>query len=231
MAVVSPARLRAFVRAETRVLDVPGLVGIRLHTASDVMAVCQRSGDLLAIDDPDLPYWAFPWAGGLAIAHHLFEEPGEVAGRTVLDLGAGSGLCGIVASQQGATSVVAADTDPLATAAIELNARPNGVRVTVVRRDLLSGPPPGVDVVLAGDVCYQAPMAGRVLPWLEAAAQDGARILLGDPGRAYLPSGLELVARYDVRTSRELEDAPRKPSAVYAISAAEGSPREQSFRR
>jgi len=217
--VVSPARLRAFVRQHARLEDVPGLAELRLYTGSDVMALCQRAGELLGIPDPDLPYWAFPWAGGLAIAHHLGRRPGEVTGRTVLDLGSGSGLCAIVAARAGAASVVAADTDPLAVAAIELNARANDVRIAVTGRDVLADPPPVVDLVIAGDVCYQAPMAARVLPWLEAAAAAGSRVLLGDPGRAYLPRGLEMAAEYEVRTSRELEPTVRTRAVVYAIGS------------
>jgi predicted nicotinamide N-methyase len=220
----SRARLRAFVRQETSLALVPGLPGIRLHTGTDVMALCQRAGDLLGIVDPDLPYWAFPWAGGLAIAQYLLDHPAEVAGRSVLDLGAGSGLCGIVAARAGAASVLAADVDPLAAAAIELNARANAVRLASTRSDLLAAPPPAIEVVLAGDVCYQAPMAARMVPWLTSAVAGGARVLLGDPGREYLPRGLVPLASYTVRTSLELENAPRKRSNVYALASALGRP-------
>jgi predicted nicotinamide N-methyase len=183
------------------------------------MALCQRTGQVLRIEDPDLPYWAFPWAGGLAIAHHLIQQPAEVAGRSILDLGAGSGLCGIVAARLGAASVLASDIDPLASAATALNAEANDVNVAVSGRDLLADPPPRVDVVLAGDVCYQAGMTARVLPWLKAAAIAGSRVLVGDPGRAYLPAGLEVVAEYEVLTSRELEPAVRRSARVYAIGS------------
>jgi predicted nicotinamide N-methyase len=222
MPVVAAARLRAFVRQQTRLADVPGLPGIRLHTGTDVMTLCQRTGRLLGVVDPELPYWAFPWAGGLAIAHHLTQHPAEVAGRTVLDLGAGSGLCGIVAARAGAASVLAADVDPLAVAAIQLNARANAVRLAITGQDLVRRPPPRVDLILAGDLCYQAPMAARILAWLADAAATGARVLLGDPGRAYLPVGLQPLARYVVHTSLELEHAPRTSSFVYALAASPG---------
>lgn len=198
-------------------MPVPGIPDIRLHMADDVMALCQATGELLGDPDPDLPYWAFPWAGGLALVRHLVTAPEEVAGRRVLDVATGSGLCGIVASKAGAAAVEAADVDPIAEAAVWLNARANGVRLAFVGRDLLLEPPPPVDVILAGDVCYQAPMAARMLPWLRAAAAQGTRVLLGDPGRAYLPADAHLVARYEVRTSRELEDADRKTAAVYTF--------------
>ena len=219
MATPSQARLRAFVREHTRLVAVPGLPGLRIHTGADVMALCQQAGELLGQADPDLPYWAFPWAGGLAVAHHLAVHPDEVAGGSVLDLAAGSGLCGIAAVRAGATAVEAVDVDPLAGAAVWLNARANGVRLGFIGRDLLDEAPPLVDVILAGDVCYQAGMAGRILPWLRRAASAGTRVLLGDPGRAHLPGDLEAIATYDVQTSRELETAGLTPVSVYALGA------------
>jgi predicted nicotinamide N-methyase len=196
---------------------VPGLPGVRLHLADDVMALCQAAGRLLDQADPPLPFWAFAWTGGLAIARYLRDHPEEVTGRDVLDIAAGSGLCGIVALQAGAAAVHAVDIDPLSEAAVAINARANGLRISFTRQDLLGGPPPRCDVILAGDVCYEGPMAGRMLGWLERAARSGARVLLGDPGRAYLPRDLERLASYRVRTSREIEDAETKESAVFTI--------------
>jgi predicted nicotinamide N-methyase len=215
----SSARLRAFVRSETALQAVPGLPSIRLHIADDVMALCHRAGTFMGEPEPDLPFWAFPWAGGMGIAHHLEEHPEEVAGRAVLDLASGSGLCGIVALRQGAASVLAVDPDPLAAAAIWLNAHANGVDLPCLARDLLDDPPPPVEVILAGDVCYQPTMADRILAWLRAASHAGTRVLLGDPGRAYLPDGLQLLSRYEVTTSPELEDADRKVVAIYVLEA------------
>lgn len=180
------------------------------------MALTAAAGALLGEADPDLPYWAFPWAGGLGLAHHLLAHPDEVARRSVLDVAAGSGLCGLVALAAGAAGVVANDVDPLAVAAIRLNARANDRELDVVGRDLTGEPPPDVDVILAGDVCYQAGMAGRILPWLAAASARGTRVLLGDPGRAHLPQGLERVGSYAVETSLELERARATEVAVYA---------------
>lgn len=215
----SPARLRAFVREQTRLRGVPGVPGLRLHVADDVMALTAATGALLGEADPDLPYWAFPWAGGLGVAQHLLAHPAEVAGRRVLDVAAGSGLCGLVALAVGAAHVTANDVDPLAAAAARLNARANGRDLDVAGRDLTGGPAPDVDVILAGDVCYQPLMAGRILPWLARAAARGIRVLLGDPGRAYLPQGLELLGRYRVATSLELERARATDVAVYAWPA------------
>lgn len=204
-------------RRTTTLEPVPGIPGIRLHAASDVTVLWRATGRELGLVDPPLPYWGFAWSGGLALAHHLVAQPGLVAGRAVLDLGAGSGLCGIVALRGGAASVLAADIDPLARAAIALNARANGVEVAVTGHDLLDEPPPAVDVVLAGDVSYEETMASRMHAWLRAAAAAGATVLLGDPGRRYLPADLVPVATYLVRTTREIEEAALKPSSVFEL--------------
>jgi predicted nicotinamide N-methyase len=202
---------------------VPGLEAIRLHLSDEVLplwrAVQVETGD----PDAPLPYWAFAWAGGMAVGRYLGEHPESVAGRRVFDLGSGSGLCAIVAARCGASAVIAADIDTNAAAAIELNARANGSRVTVIRRDVLDEPPPDVDVVLAGDTWYEAALAERVLPWLRAAGAQGSDVIVGDPGRRYLPDE-ELVelAVYDVRTTTELEDMDRKQGRVYALRPPRG---------
>jgi predicted nicotinamide N-methyase len=219
MATPSPANLRAFVRRNTRLAPVPDLPGVRLHLAEDVTTVYRLAADELGQADPPLPFWAFAWAGGLAIARYLVQHPGEVAGRRVMDVASGSGLCAIVAMRCGAASAIAVDVDPLSKAAVELNARANGVRVGFRRQDLLGAPPPACDVLLAGDVCYEETMARRMLDWLGLAARDGTRVLVGDPGRTYLPPGLERLATYRVRTTREIEDSEIKESGVFTLPA------------
>jgi predicted nicotinamide N-methyase len=175
-------------------------------------------------EEAALPYWAFAWAGGLAIGRYLREHPGAVASRRVFDLGSGSGLCAIAALQAGATAVTAADIDPFAAAAIALNARANAVRVSVVGRDVLDDEPPEVDVIVAGDCWYEAGFAERVLPWLRRAQAAGIEIVLGDPGRRYLPTdALIELAAYEVRTTTELEDLAQKQGRVYTFRAAPGS--------
>lgn len=220
MANPSPAGLRAFVRRHTRLLPVPDVPGVRLQLAEDVMAVCRQAGRELGQSDPPLPYWAFAWAGGLAVARYLVDHPDEVAGKRVLDIASGSGLLAIVALRLGAASAHAVDIDPLSEAAVAVNARANGVRVGFSREDPLGTAPPSFDVILAGDVCYEETMASRMVEWFRVATARGTRVLLGDPGRKYLPPDLERLATYPVITSLELENAEIKESAVFTLPAS-----------
>ena len=215
----SPAKLRAFVRRETRLLPVADVRGLVLHQAADVSTLWRRTGVELGHADPPLPYWAFAWSGGLAIARYLLEHPAAVEGTRVIDIASGSGLCAIVAARLGAGTVEAFDVDPFAAAAAELNARANDVNIVVRSVDLLDAEPPLADVILAGDVCYQETMADRMLDWLRAAASRGMHVLLGDPGRTYLPPDLVPLETFLVRTSHEIEDAELKRSTVFEISA------------
>jgi len=200
---------------------VPGLETIRLHLADEALplwhAVQLETGD----PDTALPYWAFAWGGGLAVAHYLRDHPEAVAGRRVFDLASGSGLCAIAALQAGAVEATANDIDPFAEAAIRLNARANHVRVDVVRGDLLDQGPPDADVILAGDCWYEASLAQRVTPWLRRAVANGSRVLIGDPGRRYLPADeLDELAVFEVRTTTELEDLALKQGRVFALKPA-----------
>ncbi len=209
---------RAFVRRHTRLRPVPGLEAIRLHLADEVVplwrAVQVASGD----PDAAIPFWAFAWGGGLGIARYLEDHPDAVAGRRVLDIASGSGLCAIAAMVAGAASAVAVDIDPFAIAAIELNARANGQRIGSIRGDVLDDEPPDVDMILAGDCWYDAALAQRVQPWLRRARAGGIDVLAGDPGRRYLPTAeLRELAVYEVRTTTELEDLERKDARVYAL--------------
>ena len=197
---------------------MPGLEEIRLHLADEILPLWHAVQ--LESNDPDaaLPYWAFAWGGGLAIARYLRDHPEAVAGRRVFDLASGSGLCAIAAMRAGASAVTAADIDPFAIAACGLNARANGHRVATLQHDVLDGPPPDVDVVLAGDCWYEARLAERVLPWLQRVRRAGIEVLVGDPGRRYLPTeALEVIATYEVRTTTELEDLDHKVGRVYAV--------------
>jgi predicted nicotinamide N-methyase len=214
---------RAFVLRQTHLRPVPGLEHIRLHLADEVLPLWHAVQ--LETRDPDaaLPYWAFAWAGGLAISRYLADHPETVAGRRVFDLASGSGLCAIAALRAGASAVTAADIDVFAAAAIDLNVRAAGRRVGVVRRDVLDEEPPDVDVILAGDCGYDATLAARVLPWLQRASAVGIEVVVGDPGRRYLPTdALVELAAYRVRTSTELEDLELKEGRAYALRSADG---------
>ena len=209
---------RSFVLRHTRLRPVPGIVGIRLHLADQVLPLWHAVQVETRDPDAALPYWAFAWGGGLAIARYLADHPEAVAGRRVVDFASGSGLCAIAALRAGASALTGIDIDPFAAAAIDLNARANGVRASVVRRDVLDEESPDTDVVLAGDCWYEAGLASRVLPWLRRARDSGIDVIVGDPGRRYLPADdLVELARYEVRTTTELEDLEHKDGRVYRL--------------
>jgi predicted nicotinamide N-methyase len=215
------ASSRAFVLRNTRLRPVAGLEEIRLHLADEVLTLWHAAQVETGDPEAALPYWAFAWGGGLAIGRYLREHPRAVAGRRVFDLASGSGLCAIAAMVAGASAATGADIDRFASAAIALNARANGRRIAVVGHDVLDEDVPDVDVILAGDCWYEAGLAARVLPWLHRARDRGIDVLVGDPGRRYLPTP-ELVelAVYDVRTTTELEDLDLKQGRVYALRPA-----------
>jgi predicted nicotinamide N-methyase len=190
---------RTFIQALTRPVRPPLVPEISLLVAADVVALWEAIEVERGSTPSEPPFWAAAWPGGQALARYLLDQPGVVAGRTVLDLGSGSGLVAVAALLAGAASVVASEIDPFGAAAIRLNAELNGVIAIEVVGDVLDDGPPAVDVVLAGDVCYDREMTSRVLPFLGAAWLGGAAVYLGDPGRAYVPKeGLVEQAAYDV---------------------------------
>jgi predicted nicotinamide N-methyase len=209
----------AFILANTRLNPVPHAPELSMHVADEATELWQRTEDELGTIGLPPPFWAFAWAGGQALARYVLDNPNEVRGRTVLDFGAGSGLAGIAAARAGAASVLAADPDAFAIAAIGMNAAANGVAIATTERDLI-GRDDGWDVVLAGDVCYERPMAERVTLWLVGLAARGARVLIGDPGRAFLPTErLVALAHYMVPTTRALEDHAVRRTAVWTFRA------------
>jgi predicted nicotinamide N-methyase len=212
---------RAFVARHTRLRPVDGVAGIRLHLADEAEPVWRATEEATGEDGAPIPFWAFAWAGGLALARYVDEHPETVAGLEVLDMATGSGLVALVAARAGATHVDAADIDPFAEAAVRMNAHANRQHVTFVRRDLLEEAPPSVDVLLAADTWYEGQLADRILPWLRTAAEAGSTVLVGDPGRAYLPdtadAGFERLARYDVRTTTTLEDRGVVSASVFRV--------------
>jgi predicted nicotinamide N-methyase len=210
----------AFVRHNTAISAPPLVPEIRLHLATEVTPIWQATEELLARTGLPPPFWAFAWAGGQALARYLLDHREHVVGRSVLDFGAGSGLVAIAAAAAGAARVLAADTDHFAAAAIAINATLNGVSLEVTTADLIGTLDPRWQVVTAGDVCYEQPMAESIIPWLRFLVQRGRLVLLGDPGRAYLPAdGLCERARYIVPTSRELEDRETRDGFVWEVSA------------
>ncbi|WP_231486929.1 class I SAM-dependent methyltransferase [Candidatus Blastococcus massiliensis] len=176
-----------FIRAHTRPERPPLVPEIQLLVAADVVALWEAMAVEQGRTDEEPPFWAAAWPGGQALARYVLDHPDVVAGRSVLDLGAGSGLVAVAALLAGAERVVASEIDPFGLAAIPENAALNGVSGIEPVGDLLGEPPPAVDVVLAGDVCYDRIMTERVLPFLDAARTAGAEVLVGDPGRPYLP--------------------------------------------
>ena len=215
MPIADPA---AFILANTRLQPVPHAPEISLWLAHEVTPLWRLTEEELGEIGLPPPFWAFAWAGGQALARYLLDHPQEVAGRRVLDFAAGSGLVGIAAMKAGAASALCADIDPFCGAAVEANAAANAVTLGFTADDLLESPPPPVDVICAGDVCYEKPMAERVLAWLAQAKAGGTQVLIGDPGRTYFPrEGLTFLAEYRVPTTRELEDLEIKRSSVWAL--------------
>lgn len=206
---MTPADRRAFVLAHTTLRRPEVVPEVSLQLTDDIVALWQVTGE-----SAPPPFWAVAWLGGQALARYVLDHPGEVAGRRVLDLGSGSGLVAIAARLAGAGQVLAADIDPFCPTVIALNAAANGVAVHVTTADLLLADPPDVDVVLAGDVWYEQELADRVLGWL---ARSPARVLLGDPGRAYLPQhGLVELATCEIPTTRDLEGVVSKRVRVFS---------------
>ncbi|MDJ1635724.1 class I SAM-dependent methyltransferase [Rhizobium rhizogenes] len=213
-AVATIDAVRTFIAAHLPVLPVPSIPEIRLHKAGP-----QSGLRLLAERDEAFgsPYWAHYWGGGLVLARYILDRPDVVAGRRVLDLGAGSGIVGIAAAKAGAIKVIAADVDPYAIAAIELNAALNRVAILPVLADLTTGEPPATDIVCVGDLFYEAVLAERVTIFLDRCLERGIDILIGDPWRAHLPhSRLRLLAEYAVTDFGDTAGSS-KPSGVFAF--------------
>ena len=208
----------AFIRANTAVAPPPLVPEIRLHLASEITPLWQATEALLERTQLPPPYWAFAWAGGQALARHVLDHPELVRGKAVLDFGAGAGLLALAAAKAGARRATAAEIDPVAAAAIALNAALNGLAVDIETADVIDRFPVPWQVVLVGDMCYERPLAERLTAWLRRLAGAGIQVLLGDPGRAYLPqTGLTALARYSVPTPLELEDRTTREGVVWRL--------------
>ena len=214
MKALSPEECSAFIRANTRLLPVPHAPEIVLHVADEATALWEKTEDELEAMGLPPPFWAFAWAGGQALARYVLDLAVVVHARRVLDFASGSGLVAIAAAKAGAAQVEACDIDLFAQAAIRLNADANCADVTV-QGDVI-GAPNRWDVVLAGDIAYEGDMAARCFAWLAELSRNGACVLIGDPGRTFLPKEkLREVASYAVPVTRALEDTDIKRTRVW----------------
>lgn len=217
---MTPEERRTVIVAHTSIQPAPFVPEVRLHTGGDAMPLWEavfHADDRLPVPPP---FWAWPWAGGQALARYVLDHPEVVRGRTVADIGAGGGIVAIAAALVGAARVTAIDIEPFAIEATRLNAAVNGVDVDLVEGDPV-GTDDGWDVVLAGDVWYEAELAAHLGPWLRSLAARGATVLTGDLGRAYLPAdGLEVLANHVVPTLADLEDVTEKRARVLRLGVS-----------
>ena len=203
-----------FVRANTQLLSPPLVPELKLHLATEIEPIWRKTEEELQALGVPPPYWAFAWAGGQALARYILDHPSLVCGKRVLDFGAGSGLVALAAAKAGAAHVLAADIDAFAIAAMKANAGANHLSLSTTETDMI-GTAESFDVILVGDMCYERPLAERLIAWLK---QSPALILLGDPGRSYFPTqGIERLAQYNVTTTRELEDREIRETGVWQL--------------
>jgi predicted nicotinamide N-methyase len=207
----------AFIAANLHLLPAPGLPDIILYTAHPKSGLRRLAGD----GDGEPPYWAYHWAGGTVLARHILAHPETVRDRRVLDLGTGSGVVAIAAAKAGAATVTAVDIDPNAVAASRLNAAANGVVIDLVCGDLLDGDVPDVDLILVGDLFYDAALAARVMAFLDRCRAVSVDVLIGDPGRTPLPLGrLTLLAEYAVADFGVAGEGAGRVSGVFTLRDA-----------
>jgi predicted nicotinamide N-methyase len=207
-----------FIRANTRPIAVPGLDGLRIYTADELTPIWEATEKDLESHNIAPPFWAFPWAGGQALARYVLDHPESVRGKRVLDLASGSGLVAIAAAKAGAARVSTNDIDPMCEAAIAVNAALNGVSIEYFGGDLLDARLLEVDVILAADVFYEQAAAKRFLTFMQRAHAAGIGVFAGDPGRTYFPEGsFRQVAEYEVATSTEIENAPIKTARAWTL--------------
>ncbi|MER8505867.1 methyltransferase [Mesorhizobium sp. M0199] len=218
MTALTPDSAKKFILDNTALMAPPHVPEIRLQLADEAHELWQRTEDELSEIGLPPPFWAFAWAGGQGLARYILDNPAAVRGRRVLDFASGSGLVAIAAVMAGSAEVIAADIDPFCATAVRLNAEANGVEIEFLAGDCI-GTDAGWDLVLAGDVFYDKAFADRLMPWFAALRARGADILVGDPGRSYLPkTGLEPLAVYEVAVTRALEDAEVKRTTVWCLA-------------
>ena len=215
----TPEGRRAFIVENTRLQSPPHTPELFLHLADEITPIWKMTEEALAQIGLPPPFWAFAWAGGQALARYILDAPHIVAGKRAVDFASGSGIVAIAAMKAGAARVLAADIDGYCGEALALNSQVNAVACDFTDTNLLDAPPPAADLILAGDICYEKPLADQVMAWLAAARAQGSTVLLGDPGRSYFPkAGLTKLAEYQVKTTRELEDQEVKKTAVWTLA-------------
>jgi len=214
------ADIPAFIRDNTRISAPSHVPELKLHLADDAVALWEMTEEELGRIGLPPPFWAFAWAGGQALARYVLDNPEIARGKRVMDVASGSGLVAIAAMKVGAASAVAVDIDPFCAPAATLNAALNDVTIATSDADPI-GAPTACDLILVGDLFYERDLAARLLAWLEAMHAEGKTVLIGDPGRTYLPKDhLEKRAEYAVPTIRALEDSEVKRTWVWALRNA-----------
>lgn len=208
---------KAFIRANTRVVGLPGLP-LRVYQADELTPLWEATEKDLARANVAPPFWAFPWAGGQALARYVTDNREQFAGKRVLDIASGSGIVAIAAALAGAAEVAANDIDPMCEAAISLNAELNGVAIRYIGGSLLEDEPPAFDVIVAADVFYEQRPAQMFRAFLERAHKAGITVFAGDPGRTYFPrDAFKPVAEYSVQTTTEIENHPIQTARVWTL--------------
>lgn len=214
----SPAARRQFILANTRLLPIPHTPQISLYVADDSTALWRKTEEELGEMGLPPPFWAFAWAGGQALARYILDNPKDIEGKRVLDFASGSGLVAIAAAKAGAAKVTASDIDAFAIEAIAINASANTSIIETRLADLIDAPKDW-DVILAGDISYEQPLASAATDWLEKLHGQDTKILIGDPGRTYLARDrLSAIANYKVPVSRDLEDSEIKDASVWTFA-------------
>ena len=206
-----------FIQAHTQPARAPLVPEIILHLASEITPIWQASETWLQQVNVEPPFWAFAWPGGQALARYILDHPDAVRGRRVLDFAAGCGIAAIACAMAGVAKIEAAEIDLMAVSAILANARANHAVVHAKAGNVV-GQPCRWDLIVCGDVCYEARMAQHIMPWLRSMAAT-CEVWIADPGRAYLPGdGLLLLKEYAIATSLELEDRTQRTTRLYRLA-------------
>lgn len=209
-----------FIRAHTALAQPPLVPEISLYLASAITPLWRATEESFARQNIPPPFWSFAWPGGQAMARYILDNPDHVKNKRVFDFASGSGLIALAAKKAGASDVIANDVDPLAIVAMALNADANHLSITSLHQNMVHKALPDVDVIIAGDFCYEWPMAGYAIEWLRALVLEGKTVLFADPGRPHAPKDdIEELAIYDVPTTREVEDREVKETRVFRMLA------------